>query len=203
MKTEVLKNFIVLEGLDGSGTTTQLNSLYNQLKDSNINAYKTFEPTDNKIGSLIRKVLRKEYSMEPKTISKLFVADRYEHIFGRDGIIEQTKNGNIVICDRYLFSSLAYQSPECDYDFVYNLNKDFPIPEYLFFIDVDVDTCQSRITKRGEEKELFENTDYQKKVLDFYNKALTEYKDSEMKIHRIDGKLSPEEITNIILETIR
>ncbi len=91
MKTEVLKNFIVLEGLDGSGTTTQLNNLYKALQKDNIAIEKTFEPTDDEIGKLIRRILRKEFSQDAKTISKLFIADRNEHIYGEKGIKELTK----------------------------------------------------------------------------------------------------------------
>ena len=63
METNVLKNFIVLEGLDGSGTTTQLNNIINILNNENIHCYKTFEPTDSEIGELIRKILKKELSL--------------------------------------------------------------------------------------------------------------------------------------------
>lgn len=203
MKTEVLKNFIVLEGLDGSGTTTQLNNLYNTLLEGGIKCEKTFEPTDNEIGKLIRQILRKEINKEPKTISKLFTADRYEHIYGKNGIKENCEMGIYVICDRYLFSSLAYQSPECGYDFVKEINSYFPLPEYLFFIDVDVDTCQERINSRGEAVELFEASDYQKSVDNYYRKALDDFKDSGMKIFKIDGKQTPKEITKQIADLIR
>ncbi|QEN03273.1 dTMP kinase [Thiospirochaeta perfilievii] len=203
MKTEVLKNFIVLEGLDGAGTTTQLNSLTAKLIEDNLTVFKTFEPTDQNIGRLIRSVLQKKISLEAKTISKLFVADRYEHIYGKDGIIEHLDNGEYVICDRYLFSSLAYQSPDCDFDFVYNINKDYPLPEYLFFISTPVEVCQERLDKRGDEKELFDAKEFQKQVVSFYNKALEIYKDSGINIQIIDGNKSPNDITNEILNIIR
>lgn len=203
MKTEVLKNFIVLEGLDGSGTTTQLNSLSKKLEQEGIKVLKTFEPTDNKIGKLIRKVLQKEYIMEPKTISRLFVADRNEHLYGTNGILDNLDQNRFVVCDRYLFSSLAYQSAQCGFNFVKDLNSSFPIPEHLIFIKVPVKVCQERITKRGEDKELFEAMEFQIKVNDFYLKAIDLYKNTEMKIHIIDGLKSPEEITNEIYSLIR
>ncbi|OQY36871.1 MAG: dTMP kinase [Spirochaetaceae bacterium 4572_7] len=203
MKTEVIKNFVVLEGLDGSGTTTQLNILTKMLEKDAISIIRTFEPTDNPIGKLIRRVLRKELSLEPKSVSKLFVADRHEHIYGANGIVKNTSKGNLVLCDRYLFSSLAYQSPECGFDYVKNINEGFPLPEHLFFFNVDVDICQERIVKRGDAKELFDAHEYQLKVHKNYLKALELYKDSKMNIHIIDGTKSPKEISNEIYSIIR
>lgn len=203
METEVLKNFIVLEGLDGAGTTTQLHNMADVLNNSGKTVYKTFEPTDQSIGRLIRSVLQHKISIEPKSTSKLFVADRYEHIYGKNGIISHLNNGEYVICDRYLFSSLAYQSPECGFDFVYNINKDYPLPEYLFFISTPVDICQERINKRGDEKELFDAKEYQCLVDKNYRLALSKYKNTKMKIHIIDGTGTPENITNEIMNIIR
>ncbi len=203
METEVLKKFIVLEGLDGAGTTTQLNNVAKELIKCNKTVFKTFEPTDGSIGRLIRSVLQKKVSLEPKSISKLFVADRYEHIYGNEGIISHLNNGGYVLCDRYLFSSLAYQSPECGFDFVYNINKEYPLPEHLFFISTPVDVCQERINKRGDAKELFDAKEYQTIVDSNYNIALKKYENSDMKIHLIDGTNTPQNITNEIMEIIR
>ncbi|MGL1891709.1 MAG: dTMP kinase [Spirochaetaceae bacterium] len=202
METEVLKKFIVLEGLDGSGTTTQLKRLSEALISSNETVFTTFEPTDGAIGKLIRSVLQKKVSLEPKSISKLFVADRYEHIYGQNGIIEHLNNNNYVVCDRYLFSSLAYQSPECGFDFVKTINN-YPLPEHLFFISVPVEICQERINIRGEAKELFDAKEYQTKVNDQYLKAINSYKNTAMNVHIIDGTKTPENITNEILNKIR
>ncbi len=115
---EILKNFIVLEGLDGSGTTTQMNNLGEKYHKNGISHQLTMEPTDNHVGKLIRQVLEKEIEVEPETLAVLFSADRYEHIFGRKGIKELTENNTWIICDRYLFSSIAYQSLKCDRDWV-------------------------------------------------------------------------------------
>lgn len=203
MKTEVLNNFIVLEGLDGSGTTTQLHRVSDELTKMGRNVFKTFEPTDQPIGKLIRSILRKEIVQTPVTVSKLFVSDRYEHINGIDGVKAHLDCGDFVICDRYLFSSLAYQSPECGFEYVKSINDEFPLPEHLFFISVPEELCQERMEKRGEEKELFDALEYQKKVRKNYEKILNIYKESDMKIHILDGTKSIENITKEILETIR
>ncbi len=203
METKVVKKFIVLEGLDGAGTTTQLHKISEELTNSGNNVFKTFEPTDNPIGKLIRSVLKKQVVLEPKSISKLFVADRHEHIYGKNGILHNIELGNYVISDRFLFSSLAYQSPECGFDFVYNINKDFPLPEHLIFISTPVEICQERISSRGLEIELFEKYEYQRKVDSFYKIALDKYKNCGIKISIIDGTKTPENITKEIMNIIR
>lgn len=203
METEVLKKFIVLEGLDGAGTTTQLHNVAKELINCNKTVYKTFEPTDGSIGRLIRSVLQKKVSLEPKSTSKLYDADRFEHIYGENGIKSHLKKDEYVICDRYLFSSLAYQSPECGFDFVYNMIKDYPLPEHLFFFSTPVEVCQERINKRGDAKELFDAKEYQTIVNSKYKIALEKFKDSDMKIHIIDGTDTPENITNEIMKLIR
>lgn len=195
---KVLKQFIVLEGLDGAGTTTQMNLLEKKLNAHNKAVWKTFEPTDKETGKIIRRVLRKEFTLEAETTAGLYAADRYEHIYGKEGIVEHQKQGDIIVCDRYLFSSLAYQTPLCGFDFVWNLNKEYPLPEHLFFIEVPVNTCQKRMKSRGGEVELFDAEEYQIKVYEAYLKALDMYKETSMKVHRIDGSVSPEEISERI-----
>ncbi len=112
--SEILKKFIVLEGLDGSGTTTQLNMLGKKFSQSNINCFMTMEPTDGCIGKIIRKALKKEIVLDKKTLALLFSADRNEHLCGRDSIREYLARGIWTISDRYFFSSIAYQSLDCE-----------------------------------------------------------------------------------------
>ena len=187
MKHKILKGFVVIEGLDGSGTTTQLGLLSQKFRKANINVFPTNEPTDYPFGKLIRSVLKKEINAEPGTLARLFAADRYEHIYNKhNGIIRNIDNGVCVICDRYLFSSLAYQSLECGFNEVFELNKDFPLPEHLFFIDTPIEVCQRRIGARTE-REIFEFAEMQDSILKNYQKSFDVFKDSQMKFHKIDG----------------
>lgn len=197
-----IKNFIVLEGLDGCGTTTQTALLVKKLEECGIKGYSTKEPTDGSIGRFIRSVLQKKESVDPFTLALLFSADRNEHVYGENGIIEQTQAGKMVVCDRYFFSSLAYQSLFIDYDTVGELNRFYPLPEYLFYIDLSPEECQARVESRGEETELFEHLELQRKIDVNYKKSLSLLAASEMKTVVIDGRGSIEDIHNQICKAL-
>lgn len=190
----VLKNFIVLEGIDGSGTTTLLRYLSERMVKETIPFSIDAEPRNSDIGNMIRKILSGEKRVQPETLAMLFSADRREHLYhSESGIITQI-NDKYVFSDRYLFSSLAYQTIDCGWDFVYQLNSDFPLPEHLIFIDLPTDIAQERIQKRGEKPEIFDPRATQNKIRDRYMKVLSFYKNSEMKIHILDGRNTPQDL---------
>jgi dTMP kinase len=184
----VLKNFIVFEGLDGAGTTTQCKLL----ADKVANSIFTFEPTAGVIGTMIRKVLKKEIALDPKTLPYLFATDRAEHIYGKNGVIENAKE-KIVICDRYIFSSIAYQALDNDIELILKLNEDFPMPELVFFLNTTVSECQRRINSRGGDKEIFDDRVVQEKILEGYLKAF-KYFENKTKIITLNGDLPVEEL---------
>ncbi len=189
----IWNNFIVLEGLDGSGTTTQLKKLESAAAARNIPFHATWEPTDNPVGRLIRRVLRKEDRVTPETLARLFSTDRFEHLYAPEtGIKDRIARGEMVVSDRYIFSSLAYQSLGCGFDTVLNLN-DFPLPAKLFFIDVPWEVCRDRRHQRDME-ELFEGSPIQQKISDNYEAALTLFAHTDMEIHRIDGAGSEDQV---------
>ena len=198
----LIKNFIVLEGLDGAGTTTQVNLLDKRCREEKLPSFLTREPTDHATGLLVRQVLRKEVFALPGTIAMLFAADRYEHVYGSGGILEEAEKGKLVICDRYLFSSLAYQSVECGWQLVHSLNKDFPLPEYLVYLDIEPPDGEKRLQNR-EQREIFENQSFQAKASIGYKRVLEEYADSGMKIIVIDAIESPESIHEKIWNLIK
>ncbi|MBR4158754.1 MAG: dTMP kinase [Spirochaetia bacterium] len=198
-----IKNFIVLEGLDGCGTTTQTDLLAKKLEKAGIPGVRTNEPTGGSIGRFIRSVLQKKESVDPFTLALLFSADRSEHVYGKNGIAQQAEAGKIVICDRYLFSSLAYQSLFIDYDTVAELNRYYPLPEYLFYIDLSPEECQKRMEARGEEAELFERLELQRKIEANYKKTLALLSGSDMKTIIIDGRASKQDIHRQICEVLK
>ncbi len=191
---EILDNFIVLEGLDGSGTTTQLKKIVERFDMDRKNVHATFEPTGSPFGKQVRSVLRKELVTTPLALALLFAADREDHLYNPvHGITGRIQKGETVICDRYLFSSLAYQSIECGYEKIAALN-DFPYPRFIFYIDTPTEVCMDRIHTRDEEKELFEEDSYLNKVYQFYERAFSDLP-SGVIFTRIDGRKPIEEVT--------
>jgi dTMP kinase len=194
----VLSHFIVLEGLDGSGTTTQRELLTTLLTSRGVPVAPTCEPTRGPVGNLIRNILRRETAVRPETLARLFAADRAEHLGSeKEGIHVLLEAGKLVLCDRYLFSSLAYQSLETDFDFVLSLNADFPLPQILFYIDTPLAVCAQRRQNRSG-VDLFEDTAVQERVARSYERVLNFYASTTMRIVRVDGTLSSEKIRDHI-----
>lgn len=194
---QVLKNFIVIEGLDGSGTTTQLKNVVELFDEKSIPTHATFEPTSSPLGSLVRQVLRKEVVTTPLALAMLFAADREDHLHRPiTGITQRLANGEVVICDRYLFSSLAYQSVECGFERVLSLNQ-FPFPQFLFFIDTPIEDCLFRIDKRKKGQELFEHKEFLTQVKQNYDKIFSSLP-LDVNLYVLDGTKSKEEITHSI-----
>ena len=167
----IVSNFIVFEGIDGAGTTTQLNILKDKLKSKP--SWFTAEPTTKETGVFLRKVLKGDIVLHPDTTARLFAADRCEHLYGKDGILEHTQKGELVICDRYLFSNLAYQSSECGSSLPEELNKSFPLPQIVFYFDISPDISINRITGRGV-TEIYEKKDFLEKTRANYIRIMKE-----------------------------
>ncbi len=184
---------MVLEGLDGSGTTTQLKLLSQRFKKEGRPFTATWEPTDGTIGRLIRSILARDTPALPRTIALLYAADRNEHLNSDGGILSRTAAGELVISDRYIFSSLAYQSIQCGLDYVLALNAEFPLPQCLVFLDTPVEVCQSRIARRAS-RELFDGVEFQARVRQGYLAAIERFRGSGMRIEIVDGDGSPTDI---------
>ena len=191
-RTEILRNFIVFEGLDGAGTTTQTKLLLDRFGREGLAAASTNEPTSGPIGRMIRAFLKGAEAFDPATAAFLFAADRNEHIYGPSGVAK-TASREIVISDRYFFSSLAYQSLDCDYGLVSDLNSRFPLPEFLFFLEVDPETADARLASR-ESREVYERLEIQRKVRAKYHEVLSSYRSSAMHVLVIDGTKPPETV---------
>ncbi len=195
--------FIVLEGLDGAGTTTQLSLLAEAFRAAGIPVFATFEPTDNQVGLLIRRILAREITVTAGTMARLFVADRFEHVFEpENGILSRLDRGEYVICDRYLFSSLAYQSLGCGYETVSGLNASFPLPGVCVFLDVPPEECQKRMHGRAQ-VELYDELPIQQGILANYERALQEFEEAGGSLLRLDGKLPKESLLSEIWSFVR
>ena len=191
----MLKNFIVFEGIDGAGTSTQIKKLV----ESNPQKYiATAEPTKGETGLFLRRMLAGDFHVDEKTNAYLFAADRCEHIYGKNGVIQMINEGKTVVSDRYFFSSLAYQAQSCGKELPELLNSPFPLPEYLFYFQIDPTISLSRVNARNEKKEIYEKLDLQQKIAALYEEVISSYespsKSQGMKVIRIDASQSIDEI---------
>ena len=193
-RPQVLENFLILEGLDGSGTTTQLLLADEALDSRGIPHLCTGEPTKGPVGRIIRQILKRRIQVRPETVALLFAADRNEHLYEEnEGILSHLRQGELVVCDRYLFSSLAYQSLTCDPEFVFSLNRNFPLPKHVVFLDTPVAVSQQRLTIRSEDgPELYDGREIQRDILSAYERGFRRFPGSDMRLHRLDGSQDPQ-----------
>ncbi|MBK7587426.1 MAG: dTMP kinase [Bacteroidetes bacterium] len=198
--------FIAFEGIDGSGKSTQLVMLKQQLEAAGYKVYNTFEPTDNQIGSLIRDILKGKQSADQLTIAALFAADRLHHILNaEDSLLKKLQEGFIVLCDRYYFSSYAYHSVYVDMDWVIEINKksaELLQPALNVFIDVDPETAMQRIQQNRVDTELYETLDMQQKVYMNYQRAFDKLNHQEH-ICKVPGHLSLADTATEILAVVK
>ena len=190
---EILERFVVLEGLDGAGTTTQSGLLVEALQRRGERCHATREPTAGPIGRLLRAALRGELQLTPCTLALLFAADRSEHLHAPDGIVPTLRAGGYVVCDRYLFSSLVYQSLDCSAAYVAALNVRFPLPRHLVFVDTPPEQCQQRVAAR-QRRELFEELSLQQRLRQRYLVVLRQFADHGVTVRRVDGSGSREAV---------
>ncbi len=141
--------FIAFEGIDGSGKTTQIQLLHRYLQRENIDSVVTSEPTDGIIGKLIKKMLR-EKEFDAMAMQLLFVADRSYHV---DHYIKKwDSEGRMILCDRYLFSTLAFGAASgIDRDWLLDINRMFPMPDITVVLDVPPRLAIKRIHSRMSE----------------------------------------------------
>lgn len=178
--------FVVLEGLDGAGTTTQAQRLAAWLREAGRTVVETHEPTDGPVGRLIRAALREEAgAVARSTLPWMFAADRADHL---SGLVEPTlAAGSDVVSDRYLHSSLAYQSIDRPLEQVFALNAAFRVPDLTCFVRVPVEVCLARIEARGGIREIFEKRDQLEAIKRQYDRVLERLKQRGDPIVDIDG----------------
>jgi len=198
--------FIVFEGIDGSGKSTQIKQISKRLKAIDYKVYSTFEPTDGPIGSLIRQMLSGKIPTDQRTIASLFAADRTDHLVNKvSGIRHKIDQGEIILCDRYYFSSYAYHAQYIDMEWVIHansLNAEILRPDVTIFIDVDPDICLERIKNSRSNFEMYEKLDVMKKVRANYFKAFDALKGLET-IAIINGNSTMEIVEDAILHEVK
>jgi dTMP kinase len=188
--------FIVFEGIDGSGLTTQAELLEKYLRNKKYEVVLTKEPTNNLIGGIIRAALKKEWITSNRTLQLLFSADRAHHL--EKDIIPALENGKIVISDRYFISTIAYGMIELEKDWLKALNSKFLLPDIIFIIDVPVEVSIERIKASRFGFELFEEKKKLEKIRNNFLELSKEYKNCFV----INGNRSIEEVHKEIVKIV-
>ena len=161
---------IAIEGIDGAGTTSHARMLAAWLTDNGYQVHRTCEPSTGPVGALLRDALRGKVALDRKTLALLFAADRLDHL-EREISVQQLA-GRWVITDRYVYSSLAYQSLDVDLAWVAAINAHAPDPDLVVFLRVDPLTAASRIAARGSAREIFDTHDQQARIAARYDEIL-------------------------------
>lgn len=189
--------FIVFEGPDGSGKTTQLERVAAVLESAGKRVRRECEPTGGEIGRQIRRALGGETGCTPETLALLFAADRCEHVRALEAMLD---GGDTVLCDRYVFSSVAYQGLELDVDWVAEINRratERLLPDAVVYIDLPTESCMARIASGRTHTEIFETTERIAKVRENYERAFAMF--PNLKLIRVDGAQSVEDVTRDIV----
>lgn len=198
--------FVVFEGLDGSGKSTQIDLLDAKLREAGMPTLITAEPTELPIGRLIRDVLEHRQTAHPQMVAALFAADRLAHLHDPEaGILAELKAGKTVIASRYYFSSLAYQADCADLDWIAALNQQAKTTrpaDVTFFLDLPPEVSMERINANRERIDLYENLDKLTAVRKAFQRAFEYWDDATERIVKLDARRPVEAIANDIWKTV-
>ncbi len=190
--------FIVLEGIDGSGTTTQSKLLSDKLASHSIEHLLTAEPTDGEVGRFIRSALSGDCQLSSRALQLLFFADREEHL--QNTILPALEAQKTVVTDRYFLSTVAYASVGGDRSLFTNIAEYFLEPDLTIYLDLSPSTAIERILQRGEAKEIFEKEELLVKIAQAYAQEM-ERTPAEKKLI-IDGTLPIAAVADLIWERV-
>jgi len=205
--------YITVEGIDGSGKTTQVEEIVKYFRAKGKNVIQAREPRKTGvIGDIIQKVLNRELKMSEFAFQYLFATDRV--LSQEEVIIPALKRGDIVISDRCFWSAVVYgildrTGGQYDYkeaDFllivysILSMYHRFIVPDYTFYLKISLDTALLRIRKKDDTKEIYENREKLGKVIDGYNWLNTKF---AKEIVTINAEKSVREVTKEIISRIK
>jgi len=184
--------FICIEGLDASGKTTQARRLVRNLRQRGFEVVYTTEPSLGEIGRFIRtRILQRRKRVPSMVESLLFAADRIDHLERR--IKPALQEGKIVVCDRYTFSSIAYQGATgLDLKWIEEINRSAITPDLAIYLDVPPEVVVKRIKRK---KSVMERLRVQRKVREVYMKLV-----ESGRLILIDGNKPADEVSKNVLE---
>lgn len=193
--------FIALEGIDGSGKSSQIGRLVQRIESLGLRCRADREPTGGPVGSLIRQIFTGRVSADNRVIAALYAADRLDHLVNEvDGLCTAIDQGITVVSDRYYFSSYAYHSVDIDMDWVIGANAlsaDLLRPTVTIFLDVPVETAVERIRQNRFVEEIFDGEDRLRQTRALYFKAFERLKDVE-NVVVVDGSGAQEQVAERI-----
>jgi dTMP kinase len=200
-----MTRLIVLEGLDGAGTTTQARRLASHLESRGRKAHLTREPSDGPIGRLIREMLIGKHEIADQAIAQstfglLFAADRLDHL--QREVEPQLAAGVTVVSDRWYHSSLAYQGTGADRDWITTLNARARRPDLTIFLEVRPEVAAQRRVAAGRVQELFEDLRMQHDVAAGYRAAIAELTALGERIEILDGELPADQVFQLIVSLV-
>jgi len=192
-----MTRLLVLEGLDGAGTTTQARRLVEHIQAAGGRAHLTREPSDGPIGRLIREMLVGQHAIPSQSIAQstfglLFAADRMDHL--QREVEPQLAAGTTVVSDRWYHSSLAYQGTGADRDWIATLNARARRPDLTLFLEVRPEIAAQRRVAAGRVQELFDDVRLQEEVAAGYRATIAELTAQGERIEVLDGEASPDAV---------
>lgn len=185
--------FIVFEGIDGSGKTTHAALLKKKLEAMGESVFLTAEPSNGEAGKLLRRCLRREADLPEEAIAGLFLTDRLDHIKNpKDGILSHLEKGETVLCDRYYFSSFAYNGAYAPLDWVEQINslpRALLKPDLTLFLDIPPERFLARVENRSE-TERYEKLEVLKRVRENYFAAFARFSDENIAVINNDKPIA-------------
>lgn len=207
--------FIVLEGIDGSGTTTQGDRLTAWLRSKGIGAHFTHEPSNGPAGMLIRLALSKRLlgsnfdyhdpledrseegkALDAYTLALLYASDRMDHLATE--VNPNLRRGRFVICDRYVLSTLAYQGMSVEEQWLVDINRHARKADLTIYLDVPVEHARQRMRKTRWTRDLYEGEEELRRIYDRYSRTLRQWSSQLGPLVLIDGTKSVNTVHRLI-----
>lgn len=187
--------FVDIEGLDGSGSHTQAKLVTRVLEKEGLKPFLTKEPSAGPAGDLLRRILTgKDSSFPPSSVQLLFAADRGWHL--EKEIIPRLEKGEVVVTDRYLWSSVAFGSVELSRQWLLDLNSDFILPDLTVFLEVSPETCLARLAREKTGVELLEKEEELARAWANYHALASKYWWANLQI--VDGERDKKTVTEAV-----
>ena len=196
---------IVLEGIDGAGKTTQAVRLEEHLRQQGREVVRTAEPTGFPSGVSLRRALSGADKKSECEMAAMFVLDRIAHnIHPTEGLISYLEQGVDIICDRYYYSTLAYQGQSTDYEWVRDMNLRCPEitrPDVCIYLDLLPEQSLERIRAGRDHLEIYENEETLKRVRNAFLSVFDDPAISD-RIEIVNAYRTPEEIARDIAQIV-